>query len=117
MVTAELMLRPGESRRIHWPDYASLDSVQLRICRAFRQDFRQVTAVVTYGGRELFAFEKPWLWMGLPPHSLVKADLRFESRPADEAAAFQWVSGDEGDESDGYTTTSSVAEQIESIGF
>jgi hypothetical protein len=117
MVTAELTWRPGESRCIHWPDYASVDMLHLRICKAFLQNWRLVRVIVTLGGRDLFEFEKPWLWLRLPRHSKVQLDVRFESRPADEAVAFEWAPGDDGDESDGYTTTSSVAEQIESIGF
>ena len=116
MVTAELTWRPGASRCIHWPDYASVDAVQRRICKAFRQNWRQVRAVIAHDGRDLFEFEKPWLWTSLPRHSRVQVDVYFERRPTDEAAAFEWAPGDD-DESDGYTTTSSVAEQIESIGF
>ena len=117
MVTAELILRPGETRRVHWPNYASVEMVQLRICKALRRDWKQVQAVIVHGGRELFEFERPWLWMDLPRHSSVQVDVRFESLAAEEIAAFEWASGDDGDESDGCTTSSAIAEHIESIGF
>jgi len=117
MVTAELTRRPGESRCVHWPDYASVDMVHQRICAAFQEDWRRVRAVVGLGGRDFFEFEKPWLWMALHRHSTVQVDVRFERRSDDEAAAYELASGGDGDESDGYTTSSSVAEQIQSISY
>ena len=115
MVTATLQWRPGVSCVVHWPDCASVDAMQQRICRAFRQSWRQVRAVVTCRGRELFDFEKPWLW--LPRHSKIEADVSFERRLAQEVAELEWFAGDDDDDSDGFTTSSSIAEAVESMGY
>ena len=111
MVTALLLWRPGVSRKMHWPYMKSVDQLERRICAAFRQDWRRVRAVLCCAGRELFHFEKPWLW--LPRRSHVEVDVRFERRSDEDAAELHWFPGETGiDDSDGYSTPSDISDAV-----
>ena len=101
--------------KAHWPNHLGVDDVQLRLCLAFGQPWRSVRAVLRVGGRDLFEFEKPWI--GFPRHSKVEADLIFEARPPDEIVELYWHPGYDGDDSDGWTTSSEIAEAVDSVGF
>jgi hypothetical protein len=113
MVTAELTWRPGKSVKIHWPRHASVDQMQGRICAAFRQRWRLVEAVVTYSGRELFSFEKPWL--SLARRDRVELDVSFVMRSPEEVGELYWCPGQDADESDGYSTASDIELYIDNM--
>ena len=114
MVSAKLH-HGANSVTLHWPNDLGVDGVQMRLCVAFQRPWRRVRAVIRCGGRELFEFEKPWLQ--LPRHCTVEADVSFEARPAEEIAELVWHVGSDGDESDGWTTASSITEAVDSLGF
>ena len=101
--------------KVHWPNHLGVDDVQHRVCLAFGQPWRSVRAILRVGGRDLFEFEKPWIWS--PRHSKVEAEVSFEARPPDEIAELYWHPGYDGDDSDGWTTSSEIAEAVDSVGF
>lgn len=91
-----------------------MDQMQRRICRAFRRNWRQVRAVIYCQGRVLFEFEKPWIFT--PRRSAVEVDIAFQRHAPQDAELLQAASGDEGDESDGFSTPSDIADAVESLG-
>jgi len=115
MVVATLTLSTGVSRTIHWPFHAGVDAMQLRICKAFGQSWRTMRVVVMHAGRDLFDFEKPWIFVAR--RSKVEVDVRFERRPDEEIADLLWVPGSNGDESEGFSTPSDIEEAMEHVGF
>ena len=115
MVAATLTLSPGVVRTVHWPLWAGVDAMQLRICRAFRRSWRKVLVVVTHQGRELFEFEKPWIFCAR--RESVELDVRFERRSDEEIEELMRLRDDEGDESDGFSTPSEIEEAMDHIGF
>jgi hypothetical protein len=106
MVTA-ILLGPGLARqKMRWPTFAGVDQMQRRLCRAFRRNWRKERAVVHCQGRALSEFEKPWIFM--PRRTVVDGDVTFEQLADAEAEVLKWARGDDGDDSDGFSTPSDI---------
>jgi hypothetical protein len=110
----QIVLRgPGGCRTMHWPWDATVWAMQARLCSTFRRDFRTTRAAVSVQGRELRDFERPWFFA--PRWLAVEVGVAF-LRHTWQLGAYFW-DADPADEdvSDGYTTSSSIAEAVETM--
>ena len=104
---------PGNNQAMHWPFDATVYELQARLCSLFRRDFRDTRAIVRMSGRELFAFERPFLFM--PRWCAADVEISF-ARHSWLMGAFLWdARGWDGDISDGCSTNSQVAEAVENL--
>ena len=68
---------------------------------------------MTYSGRELFSFEKPWLSLGR--RDRVELDVSFVMRSPEELGEVFCCPGQEADESDGCSTASDIELFLDSM--
>jgi hypothetical protein len=103
----------GKVRTLHWRFDATTDEMEMRLCREFGMNFREERPVLVLRGRALHGFERPWLFAARRIKD--EAEIVFVRRSIAERAVLLYAPGDDGDDSDGYSTTSSVQAQMEAL--
>jgi hypothetical protein len=113
MVQLTLTGPTGQTRTLHWRCDATTDEMETRLCREFGMNFREERPVLLLRGRALHGFERPWLFE--PRGIKAEAEIVFVRRSIAERATLVYAQADDGDYSDGVSTTPSVQAQLDAL--